>query len=132
MTLEILVVEDDPVVQYLHKSVLKKCSLPEQKYFYNGKLALEYILENRNKDLLYLILLDINMPIMNGWEFLEELSKHTISPQVKVVMVTSSIDGFDKERAGKYKHVFQFMEKPLIEESVSSLRNDADLASYLN
>ena len=131
MTLEILLVDDDIVVQYLHKTVLSKCNFPVQKLFSDGKLVLDYILENKDKDILFLILLDINMPVMNGWEFLDELKNHTIKPLLKVVIVTSSIDSSDKEKAEKYKEVFQFMEKPLQETLVCNLKNDLDLAPFL-
>jgi len=132
MTLEILLVDDDPVVQYLHKSVLLKSNFPEQKFFSNGALVLNYILENKHEDLLLLVLLDINMPCMNGWEFLEELNNLVIKPLVKVVIVTSSINGSDRDKAKKYHHVFEFMEKPLTEERVGNLKNDTDLACFLS
>ena len=69
---------------------------------------------------------------MNGWEFLDELKNNTIKPLLKVVIVTSSIDSSDKEKAEKYQEVFQFMEKPLQQELVCNLKNDPDLAAYLN
>ena len=49
MTLEILLVDDDIVVQYLHKAVLSKCNFPEQNFFSDGQLVLDYILKNRDE-----------------------------------------------------------------------------------
>mgnify|MGYP003670545173 FL=1 len=132
MTLEILLVDDDIVVQYLHKAVLSKCNFPEQNFFSDGQLVLDYILKNKDEDILFLILLDINMPVMSGWEFLDELKNHTIKPLLKVVIVTSSIDSSDKEKAEKYQEVFEFMEKPLQQELVCNLKTDPDLVTYLN
>ena len=60
---------------------------------------LDYILANKDKDKVFLILLDINMPVMNGWEFLDQLNTIVIKPLVKVVIVTSSIDSADKDKA---------------------------------
>ena len=129
--LQVLLVDDDPVVQYLHKTILSKFNLPEQKYFSNGELALDYILKNRDNDILFLVLLDINMPVMNGWEFLEELKNHTIKPLVKVIIVTSSIDSSDKFKARNYHQVFEFLEKPLQEDFICNLKCDEDLAVFL-
>tara|TARA_R110002051_G_scaffold65839_1_gene119479 strand:- start:23743 stop:24153 length:411 start_codon:yes stop_codon:yes gene_type:complete len=131
MILEILLVDDDPVVQYLHKTLLSKFNFPEQKFFSNGEFALDYILENNNQNLLFLILLDINMPVMNGWEFLEELKKHSIKSLVKVVILTSSIDNSDKDKAKSYHQVFEFMEKPLHETFICNLKSDTDLAIFI-
>lgn len=131
MTLEILLVDDDPIVQYLHKTILSKYNFPTQKFFSNGALALDYILENRENDILFLVLLDINMPVMNGWAFLEKLKSFSIKPLVKVVIVTSSIDSLDKDKANNYQQVFEFIEKPLPENFVCHLKKDADLVCFL-
>ncbi|QWX83964.1 response regulator [Cellulophaga sp. HaHaR_3_176] len=122
MKLKILLVDDDPVVQYLHKTVLSGCNYPAQEMFSNGRLALDYIIKEDSEDTVFLVLLDINMPIMNGWEFLDELSNTTIQSNVKVIVVTSSIDQSDKEKAGDCKNVFGFLEKPLLENDVNDLK----------
>ena len=131
MKLEILLVDDDPVVLYLHKATFNKCNFPQQLFFENGRLVLDYILANKDKDKVFLILLDINMPVMNGWEFLDQLNTIAIKPLVKVVIVTSSIDSSDKDKAKNYEQVFEFMEKPLQEKLIFNLRNNKDLAPYL-
>jgi CheY-like chemotaxis protein len=129
---EILLVDDDPIVQFLHKSVLTECNLPEQKLFSNGQLVLDYVLENKDNDILFLILLDINMPFMNGWEFLEELNKTSLSAEVKVVIVTSSIGASDKEKSKNYEQVFDFFEKPLEKYMIMNLKNNENLAPFLS
>lgn len=133
MRLKILLVDDDPVVQYLHKTVLSSCNYPAQEMFSNGKLALDYILEEDNKEIVFLVLLDINMPIMNGWEFLEELNKTNTLSKVKVVVVTSSIDQSDKEKAEGHHCVFGFLEKPLLENHVNDLKfKDEEISFFFN
>ncbi|MBU2995270.1 response regulator [Cellulophaga baltica] len=131
MKFEILLVDDDPIVQFLHKSVLIECNLPDQKLFSNGELVLNYIIENKDNDTMFLILLDINMPIMNGWEFLEQLRSHVLKPILKVIIVTSSIDSVDKEKAKKYPEVFEFFEKPLENKMILALEEDDDLKSFI-
>lgn len=131
MTLEILLVDDDPIIQFVHKTILTNCNFPKQLFFENGRVVMDYILKNKNEDKVFLVLLDINMPVMNGWEFLEELRNTTIKPSVKVVIVTSSIDASDKEKSKNYIQVCDFMEKPLQEKLICNLRNNPDLPQFL-
>ena len=130
MILEILLVDDDPIGQYLHNNILTKCNFPEQLMFENGALALDYILEKKDEDILFLIFLDINMPVMNGWELLEALSENCIKPAIKVVILTSSIDSSDRKKANGYPQVVKFLEKPLTESCVSQIKSNTDLSSY--
>ena len=62
-----------------------------------------------------LVLLDLNMPIMDGWDFLEEFSKPRFSPfsKTKVVISSSSIDPADLERSKQYPVVVDFIAKPV-------------------
>jgi CheY-like chemotaxis protein len=130
MTLEILLIDDDPIGQYLHNNVLTKCNFPAQTMFENGALALDYILEKKDQNMMFLIFLDINMPVMNGWELLEELNKSSIKAEIQVVILTSSIDLSDREKANQYAQVFKFLEKPLIASCVNQLKENANLAPY--
>jgi CheY-like chemotaxis protein len=67
-----------------------------------------------------IILLDLNMPIMSGWEFLERFEEldEIIKKQVKIYILSSSVDPRDKERAGKNKDVEDYIVKPLTKEIV--------------
>jgi len=62
------------------------------------------------------------MPGMNGWQFLDILKELKISNNVFVIMVTSSIDGCDKEKAGTYSNVIDFMEKPVSMENCNRIK----------
>jgi CheY-like chemotaxis protein len=124
MNFEILLVDDDPIVQYLHKGILSRCNYPTPKLFFDGGSALEHILMNRDMEVTYLVLLDINMPIMDGWTFLRELENHTILSEVKVAIITSSIDRLDKEKAKESNKVFQFIEKPLRVETMNMVKKE--------
>ncbi|EGG94832.1 response regulator receiver protein [gamma proteobacterium IMCC1989] len=69
-----------------------------------------------------LVLLDINMPSMNGLEFLAEYEKNNqVSLPPVVVMLTSSDQDRDKEQAGIYKCVKEYMVKPLTQEKINAL-----------
>lgn len=113
--IEILIVDDDPVILKLHEYVLKKFGLPKpSKSFKKARNCLYYLEQNVGcNDKLYLILLDINMPDMNGWQFLDELQNHDFQSICLVAMVTSSISRADKKRANSYKQVVSYIEKPL-------------------
>lgn len=114
MNEKILIVDDDPVVQVLHKALIKKSGVSSHILtFKNGKEALNYLMEEPGNDGSYLVLLDLNMPVMNGWELLEELNGKGISCYVKVAVVTSSINQEDREKAKAYEMVVAYIAKPL-------------------
>lgn len=113
-TLKVLVVEDDPMMSFIHKELIKKKGISSSPYcFYNGQQALEFIDRENKVDVQYLVLLDLNMPVMNGWKFLEELEKRRVSDRTSVFVVTSSTDNSDRKRAGNFEVVDGYVTKPL-------------------
>jgi CheY-like chemotaxis protein len=67
-----------------------------------------------------LILLDINMPIMNGWEFMESCKENNFD--IPIFLLTSSIDNSDKLKAKEYSMVRQFHSKPINNEIIESIK----------
>lgn len=113
MKFTVVLVDDDPVVLFLHEILVKRGKFDELTYsFKDGKKALDFITENREK-VPFLVLLDINMPVMNGWEFLDTLREDPIGEQVFVAIVSSSINSYDLEKAGNYVQVVEYLEKPV-------------------
>ena len=113
---KVLVVEDDAMMSFLHKELIKKKGIATDPLcFKNGKEALNFMLADTTEKYKYMILLDLNMPVMNGWTFLEELEKKEVSSQAKVAIVTSSIDRADREKAEEFEVVEFFLTKPLLD-----------------
>ncbi|MGB7843379.1 MAG: response regulator [Salinimicrobium sp.] len=122
MKMDIVIVDDDAVVLFLHKILVNKtlhsgCS----HEFDNAERALEFILERKDTQQPLLVLLDINMPCMTGWQFLEVLQEKISAKNVFVVMVTSSVNSSDKKKAEQYPLVVEYLEKPLSRQSCSGL-----------
>lgn len=116
---EILLVDDDSILRVFHKIIVKKI-FPDARIreFLNGKEALNFVLNNNEEAKHYLMLLDINMPVMNGWDLLDELSEIDLKCEINVIMITSSLDNEDLERSKQYPILVDYLKKPI---SVSSL-----------
>jgi CheY-like chemotaxis protein len=113
-----LVVDDDEIFLFTAKYVLKKL-FPDVEIVTsrNGEEAIEQL----KSETPHALFLDLNMPVMDGWEVLEQLT--TFSPPVSfpIIIVTSSIDPSDKDRANAHSFKPAFIEKPLSEENVKAL-----------
>lgn len=128
----LLVVDDDPIVTMLHKRISMKAGLNSSpQVFMDGQQALDFIAEHDDEEHHHLVLLDINMPVMDGWEMLEEVNKKNLSCNIKVVMATSSLDAADEKRAGQYPCVIGYLTKPIRIESLEALKDHPELEDYM-
>ncbi len=114
----IAVVDDDTVYQFTASRTLKATKLTDQiLQFPNGQEALEF-LTNNSADATKLpdiIFLDINMPVTDGWMFLDEFKKlkTEFAKEMRIYMVSSSIDPRDLNRAKANTEVSDYVEKPI-------------------
>ncbi len=127
MIKDIFLIDDDALVNFLNQEIIKD-SHPDKKVrsFESATEALEVIkemLNTSNSKLPQLILLDINMPVMDGWEFLDIFDQlpENKTKDCKIIMHTSSIDPRDIEKAKTYKAVVDYMTKPLNLQSLSKI-----------
>jgi PAS domain S-box-containing protein len=129
--IEVLLIDDDPVIQKLQRTVLIRNGLHDApRSFLTALEALEFILSHDKPGTVFLLMLDINMPRMNGWELLEALRQHKLSSHLMVIMLTSSIDISDRIRASEYPEVIEYLTKPINRHTAQELQNHP-LLSYL-
>ncbi|MDX2283894.1 MAG: PAS domain-containing protein [Bacteroidia bacterium] len=120
---ELLLVDDDPLILKLHKSIAVKAGLhPDPQLFERGGPALEYLRNRNTPAFMHLILLDINMPGMSGWEFLDALRHMELACGVAVAILTSSVDISDRIRAQQYPAVIEYLTKPVSSQIMRDLK----------
>lgn len=129
--LEILIVDDDKVVALLHKNQLRASHIePSPVICSNGKDALDYLSRNDHPGKSFLVLLDLNMPVIDGWQFLKRLKRNPPKAKVFVAVITSSINQKDYLKAQTYSSVIHFCKKPLESGCVSKIKNLEPLRDF--
>lgn len=106
-------VDDDPIVILLQKKLMEKAGITHQvNSFNNGEDALQFLAKNGTSEEAYLMFLDINMPGLSGWDVLDTLNEMNIPKDLKVIIITSSIEAADKKHAESYRKIVDFWVKP--------------------
>lgn len=127
---KILLIDDDAIVIFLQQKILQKCGFKNELHtFRGGRDALEF-LANEDPEDEFLILLDINMPGMSGWEVLEAMKTMEVSKNIHVIMVTSSIDNDDKQKADDFSYVISFIEKPISADTCNRIKLHPQLKNF--
>lgn len=123
MNLQTLIIDDDQIVIFLHKKIIQKCELSADSLtFLNGKQCFDYFMRDAKESDNYVLFLDINMPVMDGWEFLDAIQNTPFRDKIFVIMTTSSVDSYDRKKAMDYKQIISFLEKPLTIEKATSIK----------
>ncbi|MBQ0767830.1 MAG: response regulator [Bizionia sp.] len=128
----ILLIDDDDATNEYHEIIINLAKVANNVHAVtSGQDGLDYLTSKgfyNGKENSYpqpdLIFLDINMPAMNGFEFMEEYGKIDEDQKGRhiVVMLTSSLNPDDKDRAGQNNYIKDYMDKPLTKAMVIELR----------
>ncbi len=123
---KIVLIDDDPISNLINTRIIETHFDFSTVVFTDAAAALEQLnhwLMDNTDVLPEIIFLDIDMPDMNGWEFLDELQllPESMIEKCHIIMLTSSIDFEDIEKSKTYKVVRSFITKPLTADKLSAL-----------
>lgn len=124
--INLLVIDDDDINIFIIKKIVEKTGLNINMVSKgNGQQAIDYIKDSiaNPEQFPNLMLIDINMPIMNGWEFIEAYQMLNIQQSVDMYILSSSVYENDIEKTKSYTSVKGFISKPLSIERLKELVN---------
>ncbi|GEO08398.1 response regulator [Segetibacter aerophilus] len=137
---KVLCIDDDQITLVLCEMVIKKAGFAAEVFTAkNGREGLAWFSayfsktnKSEKQDPPQLIFLDLNMPVMNGWDFLEDyLMKYADRlPDTKVVIISSTVNPEDFSRANRYEIVIDFINKPLTTEGLDDLMQHDQLKDF--
>ncbi len=124
----ICLIDDDEIYQFIFQRQVENCKLASRVLIFpNGQKGFDYLKKSlkESRTLPDNIFLDINMPIMDGWQFLEEFSliKKQFPKIINIYLVTSSIDERDIEKANNILDVKEYLIKPISEDKILEVLN---------
>ena len=125
----VLLIDDDDATNYIHQHVINEADFAENiKIVGNGQEALDYLKFKNKADYIRpdLIFLDINMPVMDGWEFLEKYKQldEELQGKMMVVLLTTSLNPDDKAASEANDRINYFLIKPLTVEMLQDLSTE--------
>jgi len=123
-TIQYLIIDDNEIDQLVTGKLLQtKLGATRILTFNNGKEGLDWMEQNSSTDLAIILFLDIKMPVMNGFEFMEKFNtlNENIKRRTRIFMLSSTLNPEEIERAIRYEHVDTILEKPLSIDQLSNL-----------
>ncbi len=137
---KVLCIDDDQITLVLCDMIIKKAGFAREVVTAkNGREGLAWFSAyfsktnvSENKEPPKLIFLDLNMPVMNGWDFLEDylMKYYDRLPETRVVIISSTVNPEDFSRANRYEIVIDFINKPLTTEGLEDLMQHEQVAEF--
>lgn len=123
---KVAVIDDDEVFQLIIKKQIEMKNIQcEILKFYNGQEAYEYLRDNAdlNGNIPDLVMLDVNMPVKDGWGFLDDYDTlpDSVKTRINLYMVTSSVIQSDIDRAKNNDNIVDFVSKPITNDKLGEL-----------
>jgi CheY-like chemotaxis protein len=128
--IRIMLIDDNKIDLFIHNEFIRKLNIASSVSQYSfAREALDFLQHNDALAWPELILLDIHMPIMNGFDFLEEYGKlpTNLRQNCKIVIVSSSLDTGDKMKAKENSFIVELFEKPLNTKKLVDLLTEANI-----
>jgi CheY-like chemotaxis protein len=127
----VCLIDDDRIYQFTAKKILESTGLSKEIFiFNNGEEAINFFRENSQaaEKLPDIIFLDINMPVMDGWQFLEEFQvlHQDLGKKISIYMVSSSVDDYDIKKSKEYSLVADYVIKPINRERFEQLIHEVE------
>ena len=128
------IIDDDTIYQFILTSIINKNKLAENILsFSDGEKAIQYFMDNKtnSEKIPDILFLDVNMPIMDGWMFIEEYAriKKEIIKKTAIFMLSSSVNPIDIERAGEISEISDYIIKPIKLEEVKRIFDNHEIFS---
>ncbi|SKB51042.1 response regulator [Daejeonella lutea] len=123
--LSVITIDDDPVSQFIARKIIMSCEPDcDPRSFVDPKQGLEYFIQHQNNEELLpdILLLDLSMPDLDGFQVLDGLTQINLQKKVHIFMLTSSISAEDMQRAKGYDIVDGFQLKPLSRDTFNKIK----------
>ena len=124
----LLLIDDDPTVHFLFEALLEEVSQSLDYHFkLNGEEAMIWLRQCRREATFPgIIIVDLNMPVMNGLEFIQIYGQEFLADysDTRVLVLTSSVSGKDRAVIGQFDFVRDFITKPLLSENLARILED--------
>ncbi|MCW3111021.1 MAG: response regulator [Segetibacter sp.] len=120
----VLLIDDDDVTNFLHKKVLMRTGIVRNiETVETAKEALDLLCENEVSGKPELIFLDVNMPGLTGWDFIDEYKaiKERYGIESTIILLTASANPDDEKKARDINEITEFLSKPLTDEMVNEI-----------